>query len=245
MGDGLKNVPITLQVLSYLSALLGKGLALHVFDGVRKDTGTKTVDLFDGFDTIAAKEITAGNLSVEKGNLFTFSEKIDSTNAVDLLTEFCRAATDELAGYEDGADAKGTQLNLYVPRSVLYAYRDDYLSVTGHTPIYDKFNQTVMHGFENIRFVPMAGKAKSDIIQLSTKQNMLIGTDLVSGLDTLTVEKHHPFLLDFVASIFFGTQYESLSPERLLVGKLKATATTTTPTTPGTGGTTEGQGGGN
>lgn len=221
-GEGLKNVPIVFQVLSVLAGKIGKGFASHLFDAVRNEKGDRTVDLFDGIDTITAKEITAGNISVANGNLFEFSDVIDSTNAVDLLVAFCRAASEELLGCEDGEDAKGSGLNLFVPRSVIYAYRDDYKATTGHSPIYDKFNQTVIEGFDNIHLVPFAGKAKSPFIQLSTKQNMLIGTDQMGGVENITVEKHHEFLLSFIATMFFGTNYESISPERLLVGKLKA-----------------------
>lgn len=236
-GEGLKNVPIVQQVLSFMAAKIGKGFALHMFDAVRNENGTKTVDLFDGADTVARKEITAGNISVANGNLFEFTDKIDSTNAVDLITDFCRSAHDELLAVEDGEDSKADGLNLYVPRSIVYAYRDDYKATTGHTPTYDKFNQTTVEGFSNIRLVPFAGKANSDIIQLSTKNNMLIGTDQMGGHENITVEKHHPFLLQFIAAMFWGFDYESISPERLLVGKLKNTATATDPKTESESGT--------
>ena len=219
-GDGLKNVPIVQQVLSLMAGKVGKGLALHLFDAVRNEKGTKTVDLFNGADTVAKNEITAGNISTELGNLFEFSDAIDSTNAVDLITAFCRAASDELLECEDGEDSKA-QLNLYVPRSIVYAYRDDYKATTGSSPIYDKFNQMVVEGFPNIRFVPFAGKAKSDIIQLTHQGNMLIATDQLSGTETVSVEKHHPFFLLFIMTMFFGFDYASIAPEELLVGKLK------------------------
>lgn len=218
-GDGLKNVPITVQVLSLMASKIGKGLLQHLFDAVRNDKGTKTKDLFNGVDTVTAAEITAGNIATSKGNLFEFSEAIDSTNAVDLITAFCRAASDELLECEDGEDSKSVGLNLYVPRSVVYAYRDDYKATTGHSPIYDKFNQTVVEGFPNIRFVPFAGKAGSKFIQLSQRNNMLIATDQQSDKENIIVEKHHPFVLDFIATLFWGFDFESIDASRLLVGK--------------------------
>lgn len=222
-GEGLKNVPIVLQVLSLMAGKIGRSLGLHLFDAVRNDKGTKTIDLFNGVDTVALKEITAGNISVAKGNLFEFTDAIDSTNAVDLLTAFCRAASDELLEAEDGEDSKGDGLNLYVPRSIVYAYRDDYKATTGHSPIYDKFNQTVIEGFSNIRLVPFSGKEKSSLIQLANKKNMLIGTDQMGDLENITVEKHAAFVLQFIATLFFGFDYESIDSSRLLVGKLKTT----------------------
>lgn len=230
--EGLKNVPITMQVLSFIAAKIGRGLALHLFDAVRNDKGTKTVDLFNGIDTITANEITAGNISVDKGNLFEFSDAIDATNAVDLLTAFCRAASDELLENEDGEDSRAEGLNLLVPRSIVYAYRDDYKATTGHSPIYDKFNQTVIEGFPNIRLVPFAGKANSDFIQLSTKGNMLIGCDQMGDVEKVVVCKYHEFLVSFVMTMFFGTDYESIDPERLLVGKLKKQSQSQSPSTP-------------
>lgn len=220
-GDGLKTVEITRQVLAFLAAKLGQGLALHLFDAVRNSKGTRTVDLFNGFDTITATEIDDGNISVEKGNLYEFTEAIDSTNAVDILVDFCRSASEQLVGIEDGGDTKGQGLNLYVPRSILYAYRDDYEATTGHTPIYDKFNQTSIKGFDNIHFVPLAAKANAPFIQLSRKNNMLIAVNQNGDpKETIAVEKYHPFKLDFVSTLWFGTDYESIAPEDLLVGKL-------------------------
>lgn len=219
-GDGLKNVPITLQILSFLAAKLGKSLLLHLFDAVRNPSGKKTVDLFNGVDTVTATEIAAGNITTSKGNLFEFTDAINSTNAVDLITAFCRAATDELLECEDGEESKAEGLNLYIPRSILYAYRDDYKATTGNSPIYDKFNQTTVEGFPNIRLVPFAGKAKSKYIQLSHRNNMLIATDQLGDKEQILVEKYHPFILSFVATLFWGFDFESIDPSRLLVGKL-------------------------
>ena len=226
-GEGLKNVPITVQVLSLLAAKMGKSLLLHLFDAVRNASGTKTKDLFNGVDTVTAAEITAGNIATSKGNLFEFTEAIDSTSAVDLITAFCRAASDELLEYEDGEDSKANGLNLYVPRSILYAYRDDYKATTGNSPIYDQFNQMVVEGFPNIRFVPFAGKANSKFIQLSQRNNMLIATDQLGDKENISVEKYHPFVLSFVATLFWGFDFESIDASRLLVGKFYEKPTST------------------
>lgn len=232
-GDGLKNVDITLKVLSFLGSKLGRSLALNLFKAVRNDKGTKTVDLFDGFDTITTKEIASGTLATSIGNLYEFTEAIDSTNAVDMLVSFCRAASDELLECEDGEDSKGSGLLLYLPRAIVNAYRDDYLATTGHTPIYNKFNQNSILGFDNIKMVPMAAKRGSSFIQLSRRSNMLIGVNQKGDpKETIAVEKHHPFKLDFVSTLWFGTDYESIDPENLLVGKLAASAAPE-PVTPG------------
>ena len=62
-GDALKNVPITLQVLQLLALKLGKNLDKVLWKAVRNASGTGSKDLFNGLDTIAAAELTAGKLS--------------------------------------------------------------------------------------------------------------------------------------------------------------------------------------
>lgn len=219
-GDGLKNVDIVTQVVSYLCAKLGEGIARHIFDAVRDPNKKDTKSLFDGFDTILLKEIAAGTISEDKGNLFKFGEAITSDNAVDAFTSFARAAHDELLGLEDGSDAKNGGLNLFIPRKYLYMYRDDYKATTGHSPIYDEFNQMTVEGFPGIRFVPAAGKAGSKIIQLTPRKNSLVGVNGESDREYIAINKYKNFELDFAATMFFGTQYESIAPERILVGEL-------------------------
>ena len=36
----------------------------------------------------------------------------------------------------------------------------------------------------------------------------------------MAIEKHHEFLLSFIATMFFGCQFDSVSKERLYVAKL-------------------------
>ena len=61
-GDALASLDLAQQVLYYLSMQLGRNLNLHIWSAKRNDTGTKTKDLFDGFDTITQKEIDAGTI---------------------------------------------------------------------------------------------------------------------------------------------------------------------------------------
>ena len=49
---------------------------------------------------------------------------------------------------------------------------------------------------------------------------MLVGIGNGGEYEKIIVEKHEPFLLDFVATMFFGCQFETISKERLLVGTI-------------------------
>lgn len=211
-GEGLKTTEITNLVLAYLMKQMSKSFNKCVWNAVRKSDGDKTTDLFNGFDTIAQTEITAGKLSKDLKNLFPFMEAIDSTNAVDMLKAFFRSASDEL---------QGENTKLFIPKFVYNAYVDDYQATVGSVPYNKEFKKTFLEGTDDMcELVALPSKKGSDFIQLSTKENMLIGVDQESDLEKITVEKHAAFVLQFIATLFFGCQYESISPERLLVGKL-------------------------
>lgn len=211
-GESLTNVEIVRLVLSYLSAKIGAGIDRHLFNAVRKADGNKTVDLFDGFDTITGQEITSGSISTDLGNLYEFSEPITKLNAVDQVVTFCRSADDFLQ------ETKGAKL--LISRDIYNAYVDDYKATTGAIVYNDKFLKTSVEGFDNVELVPMYQKKNAPYIQLTTQSNLLVGVDQEGDEEDIVIEKHAPFVLDFVATMFFGTQFETLDKTRLLVGKL-------------------------
>lgn len=222
-GESLKNVDISLQVLSFLTAKLGANLNLHIWDAKRNDSGTKTKELFNGFDTITKIEMDAAKISEDLGNMFTI-EAISKDNAVDVLKQFYRAADPVL---------RETQTKLYIPQGVYDNYVDDYQATAGHVPYNTGFEKTYLEGSNNLcELVPLANKAGSPFIHLSAKSNMLVGFGNGADAENITVEKHHAFKLDYIATMFFGTEFESISKERLLVGTINGT----TPVVAGIGG---------
>lgn len=215
-GDALKNVPITLQVLQYLSLKLGKNLDKVLFSAVRNASGTGSKDLFNGFDTIAKTELDGGKLSADLGNLITVadilgaSKTINDDNAVDFAQAVCESADEELMAEE--------QLYLYVPQSFVNLYNRAFLKKFGSVPYNTGYSRTVVEGFGNVELVPLSNKKDAPFFQLTTRSNMLVGVNEANNSDSedLKVEKYHPFKLDFVATKFFGTQYESINKERIL-----------------------------
>lgn len=213
-GEGLKDTEITKQVVGYLMKKLSESLNKNIWGAVRNANGDKTSDLFNGFDTIAATEITEGGLSVANKNLFEFDATISGDNAVDLLKTFYRSADDVL---------RGEKTKLFISHSIYDAYVDDYQATVGAAPYNKQFEKTFLEGSNNrCELVPLSNKAASPYIQLSTQGNMLIGVDQESDLEKILIEKHAAFVLQFIVTMFFGVQYESISKERLLVGKLYA-----------------------
>ena len=211
-GEALTSLDLARQVLNYLSMQLGRNLNLHIWNAKRNDTGDKTADLFDGFDTITQKEIAAGTIDTSEGNFMQLSQAIDESNATDILMSIYENADDIL---------QGVPTKMFVPISVYRAYNKDYLASFGNVVYNAQFKKTYLEGTDNLcELVPLVSKKGSPYIHLTTKSNMIYGYG--DGLDSekIAIEKHHEFLLSFVATMFFGCQFEAINKERLMVAKL-------------------------
>ena len=211
-GEALTSLDLARQVLNYLSMQLGRNLNLHIWNAKRNDTGTKTKDLFDGFDTITQKEIAAGTIDTTEGNFMQLSQAIDESNATDILMSIYENADDTL---------QGVPTKMFVPFSVYRAYNKDYLASFGNVVYNTEFKKTYLEGTDNLcEIVPLVGKKGSQFIHLTTKSNMIYGYGDALDSEKIAIEKHHEFLLSFVATMFFGCQFEAINKERLMVAKL-------------------------
>ena len=213
-GEELTKAALVLQVLIYLSAQLGKMIDTALWTAERNDSGEKTKDLFDGFDTITKKEIDATSISTAQGNLHEFTEAFSSTNAVDKLMDFYQSAAPELQAVET---------KLYIPYSVYNLYNRDYATRFGSTPYNHEYSKTFLEGTQNLcELVPLASKKGSEYVHLSTKKNMLYGYGAGMADENIAIEKYHEFLISFVATMYFGVQFETIAKESLFVGKIHA-----------------------
>ena len=211
-GEALASTDLAQQVLYYLAMQLGQNLNKHIWDAKRNDAGTTTVDLFDGFDTITAKEITAGGIATGKGNFMQLSTAIDESNATDILMSIYESADDNL---------QGVPTKMFIPFNVYRAYNKDYLASFGNVVYNQQYKKTFLEGTDNLcELVPLVSKKGSQFIHLTTKPNMVYGYGDGMDSEKIAIEKHHEFLLSFVATMFFGCQFETISKERLMVAKL-------------------------
>ena len=213
-GEELTKAALVLQVLTYLSAQLGKMIGAALWTAERDASGDKTKNLFDGFDTITKKEIDATSISTAQGNLHEFTEAFSSTNTVDKLMDFYQAAAPELQAVET---------KLYIPYSVYNHYNRDYATRFGSTPYNHEYSKTFLEGTQNLcELVPLASKKGSEYVHLSTKKNMLYGYGAGMADENIAIEKYHEFLISFVATMYFGVQFETIAKESLFVGKIHA-----------------------
>lgn len=216
-GEALKNVPINQAVLTLMISRISEGLNKSIFSAVRNSSGKTTSTLFNGFDTIAAADIRSGKIAIGNSNLYEFTDAITNSNAVELLKAYYRAASDEL---------RDVPTKLMIPRNVYDAYNDDYQITVGAAPYNKEFKKTFLEGSDNMcELVPLIGKKSAPYLQLTTKGNMLVGVNQTGEEEQIEVRRgDNPFLLQFITTMFFGTQYESVSSQRLLIGKLAASS---------------------
>lgn len=211
-GEALSGLDLAQQILNYLAGQLGQNLNLAIWNAKRNDSGTTTKDLFNGFDTITNDEITAGKITVAEGNYKKLTETIDENNALDVLMGIFESADDNL---------QSVPTKLFVPVPVYRAYNKAYLNTFGSVLYNKEYNKTFLEGTDNLcEIVPLVSKRNSPYIHLTPKSNMIYGYG--DGLDAekLAIEKHHEFLLSFVATMFFGCQFETISKEKLFVAEL-------------------------
>ena len=66
----------------------------------------------------------------------------------------------------------------------------------------------------------MYNKIASKYIHICPKSNMLIGYDQMGDVESVMVKEYEPFILSYIATMFFGCQFESIDKRRFKVVEL-------------------------
>lgn len=211
-GDGQMKAPTALHVL----ALIARGLSEHlneaIWAGKRNAAGDTTIDLFDGFDTITDKEITSGAIAAEEGNYMKLTEEITSANAVDIAKEILFSLDPRL---------RSQDLYMFCTQDFADKYNEGYLLSHGGINYNTQYSQTTVEGSNGrLHIVPMYNKIGSKFIHICPKSNMLIGYDQMGDVESVMVKEYEPFILSYIATMFFGCQFESIDKRRFKVVEL-------------------------
>ena len=211
-GDGQMKAPTALHVL----ALIARGLSEHlneaIWAGKRNAAGDTTMDLFDGFDTITTKEVTSGAIAAEEGNYMKLDEEITSANAVDIAKEILFSLDPRL---------RAQDLYMFCTQDFADKYNEGYLLSHGGINYNTQYSQTTVEGSNGrLHIVPMYNKIASKFIHICPKSNMLIGYDQMGDVESVMVKEYEPFILSYIATMFFGCQFESIDKRRFKVVEL-------------------------
>ena len=211
-GDGQMTTPTALHVL----ALIAKGLSSHlndaIWNGVRNANGDTTADLFNGFDTITQMEIDDENISVAKKNYMKLTEEITVGNALDVAKEILYSLDPRL---------RAQDLNLYCSQDFADKYNEAMLLTHGGISFYNQFNQNTVEGSNGrLHIIPLYNKTDSKFFHVTPKSNMLVGYDQMGDIESVMVKEYAPFVLTYIATMFFGVQFESIDFRTLKVIEL-------------------------
>lgn len=211
-GDGQMKAPTALHVL----ALIARGLSEHlneaIWAGKRNAAGDTTIDLFDGFDTITDKEITSGAIAAEEGNYMKLTEEITSANAVDAAKEILFSLDPRL---------RSQDLYMFCTQDFADKYNEGYLLSHGGINYNTQYSQTTVEGSNGrLHIIPMYNKIGSKFIHICPKSNMLIGYDQMGDVESVMVKEYEPFILSYIATMFFGCQFESIDKRKFKVVEL-------------------------
>lgn len=224
-GQGKQNTPGAREVIAAVIKNISAGLNLHLFDAKQDDNQNTTATLFNGFDTITDEEIKAGNISVANKNLVVLKEKITAQNADQIFKSIMRQATDEL---------RSQACNMFMARSLVDDYNENYLMTHTGINYNTQYNQPVLEGSDGLfTFAPVIGKRGSKYIHITPKENIIIGCDQMSDVERVEINKYEPKLLTGELYMFFGTQFESIDPRRMITVKLVDDQWTDTPASSG------------
>lgn len=211
-SEPLSKKRTELEVVKTLAVEMAKSatedLPEVMFTGVRNATGTTTMDLFDGYDTIIKAEVLGGNISLEKKNLVA-AEAITSVNAGDKLKLIHKSAHVTL---------KNKPAKMFVPVAVKEMYDEWFLNTFGAVQYNTSYERTYLHGTNNrCEIIALPGMLNATHIILTTKNNMLVGVDQMSDQERVEINKcDNPKAVQFFMTAFFGVQFESINPKVFL-----------------------------
>ena len=226
-GDGLKNVPIVNQVCAYLVKKIGENMFMNAFTAKHDGTDTsKTAKWFNGFKTIldndaaGTNELTKVLISEALGNLVEGTESITKENAEELIKDFYWSeAGDAVAA----AKLRSQQLKLFMSDQTYHMYTEAYQVNHGSLPYNQSYDKRTLEGASNVELVPLANVPK-DFLLLTPKNNIYLlfnqKTEDEKFLVKPSLTNHYD--VDFIMNYFFGTQFESVSPEVLRYWRKKA-----------------------
>ncbi|WP_440425171.1 hypothetical protein [Prevotella sp.] len=226
-GDGLKNVPIVVQVCGYLVKKIGEKMFMNSFTAKHDSTDTtSTSKWFNGFQTILENDAAGTNytnkvlISADIGNLVEGAESITADNAEDLIKDFY---WNQVGNPAAAAKLRSQQLKLFMSDQAYHFYTESYQTNHGSLPYNQAYDKKSLDGASNVEFVPLPC-VPNDFLLLTPKNNAYLLFNQKADDDKFLVEKSlsNHYDVDFIMNYFFGTQFESVSPEVLRYWKKKA-----------------------
>ena len=207
------DLDIVRRILTEEMNNASRGLCDLIFKGVRVADGTGALDGFNGFDTIIANEITAGNIGLSEGN-FTNLGEVSAYNIGDVWKRMYRKIDESLRG---GATK---QLKLICSFTEYDMYKNWYAQKFGAGNFAGTPEQTYLDGTANkVQIVPLPGMDGASHCFITVQENMKVGFDVLSKATKFDVRvPDNPNVVQMHAKIYMGVDFANVSKEFLMVG---------------------------
>lgn len=212
-SKGVKEYEFVKRVALEMSKKVGEKLYDNLFTAVRNASGNYTADLFDGFETLITKGVTATTISEAKGNYMDLSATaLTEANTGDVLKNAWRNL-DRIF--------KKQRVKLFVPERVLELYEDWYQNEYSTQPWNSGIEQKYVVGSSSrCELVPLNPMSGNHMI-FTIKENMNVGVDQQSDHETVRIrECDNPKLVQFFMKAYFGVGFETIEKEYFTAAKI-------------------------
>lgn len=175
LGKNTSKVhPWQKTMLWAIVSTFGEDLGDCLFGGTRNASGTTPKDLFNGFDTLITTKVSAGDITVGKGNKYATGAITAPASATDT------DAADQL--YEMWANSHVSLRNrnsiMQVPWDVYVAFQQAHFNKWKYAPKADEFNRTILEGSGGrCKIVPSPFLGTGDRVILTVPGNFDFGMD--------------------------------------------------------------------
>lgn len=179
-GDAYE-VPFEDVILdAVVKKFLDRVFSLMLFKGSYNASGTTSADIADGYETLVAADILAGNIPANQ--VFT-GAAITSNNA---LAQF-HGVEDLVAAVSP--DYQDEELIMYCAPENLKHYRTNYRATFNALPYNTEFKKNFVNDDVNRPIVDLKALAGDDRLILTTPGNFVLGTDAMSRMENIWMEK--------------------------------------------------------
>jgi len=193
-GTSVENLPFEKFLMDKIAQKAKEQVETKgVFKGIYDSVGTTPASTMDGLNKIVADEITASNITPLVTGVITES------NAVESLESLFETVPEEwrLAPFK-----------MFVSPQIKHWYNKDYRTKYGSVSHNSEFDKKFIEG-TNCEIVASPGLNGSQRLHLTPAWNIFWGTDLVSDMGTVSVERSH-WTLDIMMSFKVGVQIGAL-----------------------------------
>ena len=210
LGMGQAKSEMAKLILGTIMQSAGEKLALAIPVAERNNSGTTTMELFNGLVTLINNAITDGKVG---GDMLNYDEvpEITVNNVVDIIK-----------GIEYSLDPRLRRQErfLYCDPAIVDLYNEGYLLTHPAVPYNQKFEQNYVEGSNRrMTFAPLDGLAGSGVMFVAPKNNVVFGYDGVSDEERFEVLRLDADTMTVNAKMFFGVGFRTFDYRFLKVIK--------------------------